>query len=186
MAPIIPNYTGRYNVYYSAAAVKHRLTFRYANTETVPPTELVTGVEQLLAVLAPSLTNTFAIRSAGFQAPGVDIELPFRAPTMVVQPGMNVGHKGVVPSFVGFVGKTFGGRRVKSVIFGWVPNAFNEVDFGRFTDYRLYASEDARVADALEVLHDLPIVGIDNSANIYWKEYANIGFSGYWQRKTRG
>jgi hypothetical protein len=82
-----------------------------------------------------------------------------------------------IPSYVDFIGRTSGGRRVRYALFGLGINS---------DDYRFIAGESADVDNAIDALVSAgtSLRGIDDNTPV-WKRYANAGINAYWQRAVR-
>lgn len=93
--------------------------------------------------------------------------------------GSGPGSEDESAQFISFVGRSLGGRRYRQYVYGCAIDH----SVGK---YRIQAGADTTVAAALAVLEALPNTpcAIDGDP-VNFKQYANLGQSGYWTRQLR-
>jgi hypothetical protein len=172
MAPLPPNSTARFKVFYTSVGEQHTLQVRSADS----PAAVGLNVDDLFTALSPKLFAT-VIDEVQFAASGSNV---FNSVTTGIEGntyGTGAGSITNVPLYIDFVGRSADGRRVRASVFG-------ANDTG--TDFRYVAGESAAIDAAVAALqapanHWLTIGGLEP----VWKNYANGGFNAYWQRAVR-
>lgn len=174
MAPLNPNNTERYKVFYTAAGVAHNQEIR---TDGVSPSALGAKLDEYYTELGDAIYET-TIDDVQFAAQGSDIFNSVNAGVAGNTYGSgDPAVVGEVPYFYSFIGRSTGGRRVRFFQFGAK---------GLGGDYRFPAGENALLDAARGV--------IDGATNIWlaidgitpvWKSYINAGVNAYWQRNVR-
>lgn len=172
MAPLPPNSTARFKVFYTNIAQQHVMDIRSADS----PVAFGLNVDDLLNALSGMLLAT-VIDEVQFAASGSNV---FNAVTTGIEGltyGTGAGTPNLRAAYVNFVGRSSGGRRVRLAVFG-VNNVTD--------DYRFISGESAFIDNALLALNATAnhFICIDGLAPI-WKNYANSGFNAYWQRAVR-
>lgn len=172
MAPLLPNNTARFRINYAAGIGGHSTQVRWGGS----PAALGAAFTGILTGLEPVLyLNT--VSTVEFAPAGSDI---FNLVTTGLE-GLVFGSTGIpterVATFVNFIGRTPGGRRVRMAFFGVKSLG---------TDYRYAPGEIAAIDSTIAVLNDpgQPFLGIDGLRPI-WKTYANAGVNTHWQKALR-
>jgi len=184
MADFAANYTARIRLQYSSLGRTHKMLWR---VNSVSEGALVAGANELanfLNALSPVRFVDWTELAWEWSNAGDNFFVPF-APGSVIDAG-DVSLTGNYDAnvFLGFQGITSLGNRASIFVYGvaFVPqtqvaNVQN--------DYRILSSENANIAAGVDELNAAVVnCGID-AANVFWKEYANIGYNAYWQRKSR-
>lgn len=183
MAPLPNNNTGVYYVDYRSNGREHTAQFRY-NGSGAPPTEFVATAWGWFRVIEDYLPMDFTITGSRFRPAGGTFSLPVSVEGLdPPTPGLPTSPS-EAPGFLGFVGRTLGGRRVRLFTLGvsFTPAG----DPGFTNDYRATVGESTVVAAAVSYLSDWDtMVGID-TFQVLWNPYANLGYNAYWQRAVRG
>lgn len=184
MASYSSDYTNRYIVRYRAYGKTHKFTLRYGTTAGPPTTDIVDAASAFLDALHPQLTSTFAILSAEFAAAGTSFTLPWTSPVMDAATG-DAGTLGDSPRFYGFAGRSTSGQPWRLSLYGASPDPGLNSDVGP-ADFRLLFAESAPVAAAVAALEAATTLTAIDGAPVIVKQYANIAYSAYYQRKARG
>lgn len=173
MAPLSPDNTERFNVYYTAGAHQHSMQIR---TDSMSPATLGGYVDTLLTELT-SLMSATTIDYVTYAASGSTI-------ANIVTTGIEAntygsGTPSVLnrPLYINFVGRSTGGRRVRMAVMATTDLA---------ADFRFVAGENAHIDAAIAQLNAVTgaWLAIDGIKAV-WKSYANTGMNAYWQRKER-
>ena len=180
MTALPTNGTKRIEVGYSVQGKKHSILLRAV--EGAPAQAIVDDFRALLVDHSTIQTNDCVWDTAKVYDLGVDFsrELSFASLTM------DGGAEEVAylqPRFLSFVGRTTMGRRVRVYFYGSAGVNSN------IADYRLQTGEVARWDAFQYAFKDFyathGLVGIDLHT-VTWKNYINVGYNSYWQRKARG
>jgi len=172
MAPLPINNTARYKVYYTNSGRQHVSDVRSADSPGVFAAKwLAVG-----AALGTLMTAT-VIDEVQFCASGQTVFNTVVTGEEGNGFGTGAGTTLVRASYVNFIGRSSGGRRVRLAFFG-------TTDLG--TDFRFVAGENAGVDAAIASLQGASnnFICIDGLAPI-WKSYANSGFNAFLQRDLR-
>lgn len=182
MAPLNPNNTGRFYVDYQANARQHTVMFRYSQgAGPVPPsTPFLTQVADFLNAIAPKMPTDFTIGGARYSAWMSNISLPFAAPVVTVA-GTYTLDPSSAPAFISFVGRGTNGRRSRIYMLGAGLAPHQETGT---ENYRINATEDPDIGDAVAILDSSVIVDISN-VQPEWYDYVNLGYHSYWQKEMR-
>lgn len=181
MATHAPNYSNRYKVRYTANGKDHVMTFRYGLTPAAPPTDLVTAVSNFIAALSPKLTSTWAILSAGYIQAGDTAEFPTTLPTGAG--AGTAGTQGDVPRYWSFTGRGVDATPVAIYVYGATLDPADGTPSAQ--DYRILSSEDTDVASAIAELQGAAQITSITGLPVTFNPYANVAYSGYWQKKLR-
>lgn len=178
-----PSNTPRYWVDYQSNGAEHTFQVRYAGgvTASEPDATFRGLVGDFLDEIAPLMPTDFQILGARYAPQGTDVTLPATPPDLTVAGG-GTPAQAERPAFLTFVGRSVAGRKTKLMILG--ASASPASEGGVFADYRVLVSESAPIAAAQAVLQTLACVAIDGVA-ITWYDYANAGYSAYWQKRQR-
>lgn len=175
MAALPHNNTNILYVDYNTGTVDHTLECRYLEPATVE--DAMAAVSALLTAVEADL-SLITILGARDQGAGSNVSFPvdWDGPATY---GSGAGDRQNEASYLSFVGRDPHGHRVLVRIFG--DGSVNNRE-----SFRVGAGESALVANAIAVLEaaDNCFFTINNEAP-YWKQYANLGLSSYWQRKFR-
>lgn len=174
MAPLNPNNTDRYKVFYTVGGRQHVQQIR---TDGVSPFAFGLFVDTYYQAVDPAIYTT-VIDQVQFATSGTDVFNPVTSGIEGNSYGSGAASvEGEDAYYYDFVGRSTGGRRVRFAQFG--AKALG-------SDYRYAAGESADLDAALAV--------IDATANAWlavdgipaiWKSYVNAGANAYWQRKIR-
>lgn len=174
MAPLPPNSTERYKVFYTVGGIQHTQQIR---TDGISPSALGASLTAYYTALGGTIYDT-VIDQVQFAASGSNV---FNA----VSTGVEGDHFGSgehsVPGenayYYDFIGRSTGGRRTRFAQFG--AKALGE-------DYRFASDEDDALDAALVFIDATPgtWLAIDGIAPV-WKSYINAGVNAYWQRQIR-
>jgi hypothetical protein len=172
MAPLPPDSTPRFKVFYTNSGQQHTMNIRSHDS----PSAFGLNVDDFLNALSGLLTAT-TIDEVQFAATGSNVFNPVTSGIEGNTYGSGAGSTLVRASYVDFIGRSTDGKRVRLAVFG-------TKDLG--TDFRFVAGENADVDAAIVALsaganHFVTI----SDANPIWKSYANAGFNAYWQRAER-
>lgn len=135
------------------------------------------SIAGFISVLLPFVYTTVQFYGLRYASLGSNVSNPIAWSTLVGTAGGVLAQENY-PRYVGWVGRTTGGRRVRLYLYG----AASIVT----PDYRLNDGESG-VADAgMDYLNSSSSVftAIDNLRPV-WKNYANQGYNAYHQRKRR-
>jgi len=172
MAPLPPNNTARFKVFYTTIGHQHTLEIRSGAS----PGAVGVIVDQFFTALS-AISFLKTIDEVQFAASGSNV---FNAVTSGIEGntyGVGAGSITDVPVYIDFVGRSSGGRRVRLASFGHGSVG---------VDYRYLAGESIPVDAAVSVLQSAggSLLAIDGLTPI-WKAYANGGYNAYWQRAIR-
>ncbi len=174
MAPLSPDNTDRYKFFYSNGGTQHTAIVRTAGIGAA-----AVGVffDAFLTALAGTIFST-TLDEAQFAPSGSSI---FNTVVTGIEGntyGSGTGDATDVANFVGFVGRTSGGRRSRIFVYG--------TDVAGSIDYRIATGESAAVDAAVGVINTASgcFLGIDGLLPV-WKAYANTGVSAHWQKALR-
>ena len=187
MADYAPNFTARYRVRYTVLGLTHTMQWRIARGAGVTGLNNMTlKVAAFLAALETGLVSTWTVLSATYAAEDSDIFLPAAAPA---NPTGTQSDSGSLKSqsilSTGFVGRSNLGQKARVFVYGFRKGPEDQ-EVGA-DDFRLLASENSEVDDAVTVLNNGSpnVVGSDD-AIVSWYSYANVKFNDYWLRQIRG
>ena len=148
--------------------------------------DLVARANSITAALAPAMFADWAVLGADFAARNSEVFLPVTGVNTPAGKSNATPAGYLVPAFVGFVGRSAGGSRVRLSMFGTTLQASMNV---AQHDYRIQAGENGIVTNTIAALNSgaggSSMGGIDGGA-VSWYNYANLGFNAHWQRKLRG
>lgn len=180
MAPLPANSTGRVHIKYTANGKNHVVSPRYAGTGA-PSVDFMEGLDGWLIAANPFMPTDWAFIDWTYQEAGSNISVPLSgAPTPFS--GDRVPKEWDKAGYGDVVGRDTLGRRVKLTLLGWAY-APDEVE-AEGDQYRLYATEGSGFADYIAAVEASLIVTITANTPV-WKQYINIGWNAYWQRKLR-
>lgn len=180
MAPLPPNSTGRVFVDYTANGREHTVQFRYSGAGA-PDTSFLEGLDDVFIEMNPYMPSDWTFLGWRYVADGnvVSVDLP-GGPTAFNGAGVPV--VGEAPAFLSFIGRSLGGRRLRVYFLG--TSASPADDGGDFADYRVDFTESPGLLDVVNAMTAAGVVAIDGGPPA-WKNYANLGYNAYWQRKVR-
>lgn len=184
MTDYAANYTNRIRLQYQTQGRQHKMLWRI---NSVSEGALVSGANELanfLNALAPFRYTDWTELGWEWSAQGADFFVPF-VPGSVIDPGtQNFDPPTDANVFAGFQGITSLGNRASIFVYGVkLTPATGVANISQ--DYRVLSSESATILAAISELNTAVLnVGIDNT-NVIWKNYANVGYNSYWQRKSR-
>jgi len=172
MAPLPPNSTPRYKIFYTGNGVQHSQEWR----SHLSPLAFTSMVEAFWDAMDPLLFAT-TIDDVQFAADGSNI---FNSVTSgIVGNTYGSGSTTItnLPNFISFIGRSSDGRRLR--VYWYNTNAIG-------VDFRFVAGENADIDATIAALVSAAggIVTIGDLAPV-WKSYANAGLNAYWQRNAR-
>lgn len=180
MAPLPANSTGRVRIKYIANGREHVIAPRYAGTGA-PTSGFLEGVDDVLINANPFMPNDWTFVEWGYQEAGSSITVPMSGgPTAFA--GTRVTKNWDKAAYGDVVGRDLLGRRVKLSLLGWAYGPDEDEASG--DGYRLYPDESIVVPPFLAALESSQIVTITANTPI-WKQYINIGYNAYFQKKLR-
>jgi len=174
MAPLNPNNTERYRVFYTVGGHQHTQEIR---TDTISPSAVGAYITSYYTAITTKL-HALVIDQVQYAPSGSNI---FNGVTTGVEGDTYGSGAPAVPGenayYFDFVGRSTGGRRMRFAQFGAIALG---------GDYRFIAGEDAALDAALVVIATpadawLAIDGIKP----VMKSYINAGVNSYWQRALR-
>lgn len=173
MAPLPVDNTARYKLFYTNSSIQHTMDVR---VNAVSPSAFGTAIAALLTAISGDLTLT-VIDNVQFAGLHSNLFFPVTTGIEGSTYGSGAGDKRTAGQYVNFIGRSAGGRRVRSAFFGIISTS---------VDNRFVAGESAAFDNGRAVIVGAPSiwVGIDGTVTS-WKTYINSGFNAYWQRKVR-
>lgn len=182
MAPLAPNNTSRLFIDYQANALNHTLMLRYSDTELPPQSDFLESLDDFLTSCNFCMPTDWTFNSWRYSLAGSNVTVPLSgAPTAFA--GQGTVELAERPSFLSFIGRSSLGRRFRAFLLGTAFSPAQEE--GVAVDYRVYASENADVAAAIAALDLVNSPAIDD-AQVTLKNYVNLGYHAYWQKRVRG
>lgn len=172
--PALPaSNTERFKFNYSVGGEPHDAQVR---TDGVSPSAVGVSFDAFLTALAPAL-NLVTISTVEYAAGGSNV---FNIVSSGIEGntyGSGAGGGSARANYVDFIGRSTGGRRVRTAIFGLKIDA---------TDYKFLPGENAAVDAAIVYLQATPNtwLSIDNIKPV-WYTYANAGVNAHWQKAVR-
>jgi len=173
LAPLPPDSTARFKVFYTNDSAQHTVQVR----GTGSPSAFGTLMDAFFTAFAPLWPAT-TIDEVQFAANGSDI---FNAVTTTIDgnvygsgSGADIGRA----EFASFVGRTSGAHRVRIYLFGINAIASNDFRFGAGESTAIDAARAVIVGSSTFFL------GIDGLVPV-WKTYANAGVNAHWQKALR-
>lgn len=189
MAPYAQDSTVRMRVTYRAGGREHKFFVRPPDNTVGTLNAVASGIDYLLAVLRPNMFSDFAPLSVAVAAKNEALFLPF-AYTFTNFAAATASTTDPAPrdsvKFVSWQGVSTMGARWSLTLFGPIVIE-GGLGNGAYQDYRLQPSEGTIFTSVvLGELADLlaELVAIDGMG-IVPHPYANIGYSAYYQRKSR-
>lgn len=180
MAPLPANSTGRVRIRYNANGNTHVIAPRYAGTGA-PSSDFMEGLDGFLIACNPFMPNDWAFIDWAYQEAGASISVPLGgSPTAFA--GTRVTKPWDKAAYGDLVGRDNLGRRVKLSLLGWAYGPDEDEASG--DGYRLYPSESTVVQPLIDALEASLIVTITANTPV-WKQYVNIGYNAYWQKRLR-
>ena len=173
MAPLPPNNTPVYEVFYTTVGHQHSAQVR---TGVISPVTLGAELDALWAGLSPILKPT-TIDLVTFRPAGSTVSNPVVTGIEGNTYGTGAAPVTYVPAYYDFIGRSSGGRRVRFTVFGAALDGAN---------YRFSAGEDVHIDSTITLLNAstqawYAIDGIKPT----WYSYANAGYNSYWTRQVR-
>lgn len=182
MAPLAPDNTGRFYVDYHANGHDHTAMFRFNDGGSgVPDAGFVENVLAFFEDAASFFPTDAEVIGFRVSAAGSPVSNTYSAVPPAIA-GSNPPSVAVAPAYIDFVGRSPDGRRVRVALMGVAVNPVQSG--GVFSNYRLTAVEDARIATLVTDLANMEAVTISNQIAV-WKGYGNLGYNAYWQRQAR-
>lgn len=177
--------TGRVRMTYSTFGRQHKLQNRFQGDSTIERDAAVAVMVNVLNAAAPIRRADWAVLSWEWAKEGDTFFLPF-SPILTVDDGAVAAVAGQDANvFISFQAISTQGNRGSFSLFGLGIIPQTTSGNAALRDYRIVRGEDANVDAVLDELQAATTIGIDNNPLI-WRDYANIGYNAYWQRKSRG
>jgi hypothetical protein len=175
LTPLPADNTDRYKVNYTAVGFNHDFQVRTDASASAGGLGSVVGA--FLTALAPQLYPVL-VQTVEFAVAGSGVFNPVTTGIEGVTYGTGSPAPLLAPQFIGFQGRTSGGRKVRLSVFGIRPEE---------NDYRFDPGDNSDIDAAINVLQGAShyFLGIDGVVPL-WYDYSNTGFNAYWQRKLRG
>jgi hypothetical protein len=174
MAPLPPESTARFKVFYTNVSHQHTLEVRSAGS----PSAVGTFLDSFFTDLGGLIYST-VIDEVQFAANGSNI---FNAVVTGIEGNVYTGAGSGTLAFeaaqyLSFIGRSSGGRRCRWYVFGCTVNG---------GDYRFVSGENAGVDACVADLTGAGslILAIDGLVPS-WKSYANAGANAHWQKAVR-
>ena len=189
MAPYAEDSTDRLRVRYTGGGRPHIFYLRLPNGNAGTIAAVLTAADYLMAALRPYFYGDFAMGSVDYAAQGSSLFLPVAAswPFFEAAPSSGTAAAGRDKTkFISFQGISTLGARWGLTLYGPIlPEAGAAQE--DIADYRLLPGEGSPFTDVLDgELYDLiqEIRAIDGMG-IILRQYVNVGYSAYYQRKAR-
>lgn len=174
MAPLSPDNTQRWYYTYQQGEVSHELVLRGNSAGTLIAADaVVAGI--LTGVGAHFIAST--ITGVEHSAAGSNLRFPVDSDRVGDVFGSGTPTAYHKATYMGWVGRSEGGRRARLFLFGYKDALLN---------YRILASADSGVDDSIGVLNTADTVGVGIDAqNVIWHNYVNLGVNDHWEGKAR-
>lgn len=176
MAPLPPSNTKRYFLDYQVTGIPHTLQMRCASS--VNAADARNGFNNFLAAITSAI---YEITVVGMRVAeqGSNVTNPVAISPAIPLYGSGAQPQGDRPNFIGWVGRSSGGRRARVFLFGY--SGFDP------PDYRLQPGESGSADAVVAILNATPLLwwAVDGLKPVY-KTYTNYGYNAFWQRKNRG
>jgi hypothetical protein len=172
MAPLPPSNTPRFKIHYTNVNQAHVMDVRWGGS----PSALSAAFTGILTGLSAQFAGS-VVDLVEFAASGSNIFNSVVSGLEGFTWGSGAGSLTDRTTYINFIGRSTGGRRVRLAIFGAL---------GISSNFRYTAGELASIDGAIAVLNDpgQPFQAIDGLKPI-WKSYANAGYNAYWQKQVR-
>jgi hypothetical protein len=184
MTDYAANYTARIRLQYQSLERLHKILWR---VNSVSEGALVAGANELanfLNALSPFRFTDWSEVGWEWCEEGGTFFVPFIPGSVIDAGAATVSGSYDANAFMGFQGISSLGNRASLFLYGVkvVPQTgvSNTQD-----DYRIYGNENADVLAAISELNLAVINCAIDGTNVSWKNYANLGYNAYWQRKSR-
>lgn len=185
MADFAPTFTSRFKVTYLSLGKQHSLTLRYADADSEPDSLFKNGVAAWISSTAPWRFEDWTAIEASYALAGSSVFVPVAVPGPISAGEAELLPTSFRPVYASFVGKSSAGNRTGVFLYGIALDPAKATE-DALTDYRLTSVEDATTATILTALGDIPgAVSIDGLP-VAWRQYVNLGYNAYYQRKARG
>lgn len=173
MAPLPPNNTPCFEVFYTTVGHQHSSLIR---TGVISPATLGPLIDAVWTSLSPIIKAT-TIDYVTFRPSGSNVSNPVVTGVEGNTYGSGAGTDIYVPAYYDFIGRSTGGRRCRFTVFGASLDGAN---------FRFSAGENVNIDLAQTVIAGATQAwfAIDNTKPI-WYTYVNAGVNSYWQRKVR-
>lgn len=172
LPPLPENNTPRMKVIYTVNGEEHSTTIRTGES----PASFGTLFDAFMDALAPEL-YLVTISEVQYAPSGSDI---FNAVTTGIEGntyGSGAGAYEQKAWYIDFIGRSAGGYRVRSAIYGIRTMA---------GDFRYLAGENASVDAAIAIIQQADDTWLaKDNVKAVWKRYANTGVNAHWQRALR-
>lgn len=186
MPDFAPNYTFRYRVKYVGNGHTHHLLWRYAPSTTVAALPAIRlQVQDFLNAVGPAnFYADFTILGADYALADSDIFLPAVPVPVFSGTFVLTGRpESAEAAALSFPGKSSLGQRAIFFLFGTI---FQPATAAGVLDFRILASENANISDAVDVLDATdPVLVANDGVEVNWYPYANFKYNDYWVRQVR-
>jgi len=143
--------------------------------------DVTNAVKEFIEIFETILDSQWQYIAASYQLAGTTVSIPTAIPTQPT-PGQWTQDQMRRPLQMTFQGRSVGGRRVSLSLYGHT--------ISQTGDFRITKGENPNVDSAVIFLNQtnanfpgtfLAIDGLDP----YWKEYANMNYNSYYERRAR-
>lgn len=175
MAPFPQNALRRLFVDYGGPMGKRTMQFHIAGG--VSEADAIAAARRFITTLASFCYTGVSFSAARWAQADSNLSFP-RTWAAINAPAGNPMPLSAYPVFASFVGRTEAGRRARLFAYGTF--------FSVPTDFRLTTGDTSSVATLVSAIRaeDTILRGVDG-ARIVWKDYVNMGYNAYYQRKYR-
>jgi len=172
MAPLPPDSTPRFKVFYTGGLNDHDFQVR----SHLSPAAIGVDIDAFLTALAARM-HLITVNQVQFAASGSNVFNPVTTGIEGQSYSSGAAITQEAPNYIDFIGRSTGGKRTRITLFGVS---------GLGADFRWAAGEDSAVDAAIAVLiaAGSDFRCIDDLAPV-WKPYANAGVNAHWQKATR-
>lgn len=185
MTDYAPTFTSRIYVQYSSLGKIHTLSLRYEDADDPPRSDIQDGLIAFLNSTAPWRFEDWTVLETSYSLAGSSVRIPFILPDPITEGEATLLPTSYRPVYASFVGKSSAGARTGCYLYGIGLDPAKPTE-DALMDYRLTGAEDATTATIIATLSACPgLVSIDG-LDVNWRNYVNLGFNAYYQRKARG
>ena len=182
MTPLPVENTGRLVVHYTANAENHSVLFRFGTPVGPPPEAFYDRIDEFFQACQPLMPSDWAISGADRYNSGSLVSVPDGYAWSAVT-GTGTPQASEKPAFFSTIGRGTSGRRARIYMLGTALSPADEKSTNG--DYRVYEGESVNVAAVIFAATQLEVVTIFGDA-VFWKDYVNLGYHSYWQKRVRG
>lgn len=185
MTDFAPTATPRYKTKYNVLGQNHSATIRFPRDAASWQADAAGLMTDLFTALAPKLFNSFAVIGADYAEQDSDVFLPSASIPVATSPAGGGGDSSYAPQYCSFVGRSATGGRAVIFIYGWAISPHGADNTAN--DWRVLATEDSDVADAVAILNggSSVFLAANDGGIVTWYPYVNVGQNAGKQRKAR-